>query len=193
MNEENAFLPHFLDEEIYIIDENISTKETVQEAVVNKPVQVQEISKQEISKVEEPSSIYEKPQVDNVTEEVKAATLTYKGQNTSSILLIVNSILPEEQAFLEKVLGAVKLSINSCALLQLSENSSFQHHELIERFESSTFINFGSQGLPFLQNINNYKITFIEDKKILQSDDLKSIMTDVTKKKQLWECLQQLF
>ena len=192
MNEDNAFLPHFLDEEIYIIEEPTSTKDSMPKPLVEEPVLTKEITPKPV--VEEPSSDYEKPQIDPANEKEKAVSLTYQGQNSKGILLIVNSIVPEEQAFLEKVLSAVKLTIDDCTLLQLSENSSSKHHALIEQFHSDVLINLGGQGLSFLQSINNYKISFVADKKkVLQVDNLKSIMNDVAKKKQLWKCLQQLF
>ncbi len=184
MNDENTFLPHFIEEEIYIIDEVSESK-----SVADKPALVNEPAAKPIA--EEPAATYTTQKIESVEEPI--VTLSYEGENTEKILLIVNSISSEEKVFLEKVLGAVKLAISDCALLQLSKNNSPRHHQLIDQFESSTFISFGGTDLAFMQNINNYKITFVGDRRILQVDNLKSIMEDVAKKKLLWECLQQLF
>ena len=192
MNEEKAFLPHFLDEEIYIIDEVASVHDTlIKQAVKTEPIK--QVVKEELTKhqVEEPKQEYETPKVDQVAQ--PAISLTYEGQNAKGVLLLVNNISAEEKIFLEKVLGAVKLTMNDCALLSLSENNSPEHQKLIENFDCKIILNLGGQQLPFLQGINNYKINFVSDKKALQTDNLKSIIADVNKKKQLWECLQQLF
>jgi len=202
MNEDNAFLPHFIDEEIYVIDEASSIEETSERPEV-KTENTEQVVKEPVKQIaEEPQHGYEAPSSSAKTSESSqkveqvykpSASLTYLGQNDKDVLLIVNSISTEENAFLEKVLGAVKLSMGDCALLKLSENSSPEHHQLIEEFQSEVVINFGGDGLSFLQSINKYKITFVADKKILQVDHLSTIMADVTKKKLLWESLQQLF
>ena len=171
MREYSTFLPDFLDEDIYIINEYTSIK-TSEKHVVSEPTQVYRVSK---------------------TEKEEKVSLALQDQNSNEILLIVNSISSEEKIFLEKVLSAVKLTINDCTLLQLSENNSLSNHKLIEQFQSGTTINFGGQNLNFLQSISHYETTYIADKKILQADGLKLIMEDDSKKKQLWKCLKQLF
>lgn len=183
MNEEKAFLPHFFDEEIYVIDDvnsvqDIPTKQMIKEEPVT-------------TVAEEPKQQYEVPKVEE--EKPPIIELTYEGQNAKGIVLIVQSITSEEKMFLEKVLGAVKLTMNDCALLQLSQNNSEGHQSLIENFDCKIIINLGGKNLSFLQEINNYKINFVDSKKALQTNDLRSIMVDVSKKKLLWECLQQLF
>jgi hypothetical protein len=205
MNEDNAFLPHFIDEEIYIIDDASSTINTALKAEPKALVTKEEAVAEEIKattiapvtkvapaiqEVQEPEQAYEAP-----AEEVKSPPirLKYQGQHTKGVLIIVQGIESEEQAFLTKVLGAVKLSLDDCAFLQLSENNSPQHHQLIADFPCEVVINFGGEGLPFSQTINQYKITFIADKKVLKVDKLSAIMAEVPKKKMLWECLQQLF
>jgi hypothetical protein len=192
MDEEKAFLPHFIDEEIYIIDEVVSVETAPiqqESAVISNEQEIKEEPVKPIA--EEPKQIYEAPKVEEVVR--PTFELTFNGQNTKGVLLLVNNISAEERAFLEKVLGAVKLTMNDCALLSLSQNNSTEHQKLIENFKCKTIINLGGQPLPFLQGIKNYKINFLADKKVLITDDLTSIMADVAKKKLLWESLQLLF
>jgi len=194
MEEEKAFLAHFLDEEIYIIDEVASVQETSVKQPVNTEPIIQEVAKEVPAKdtAREPKLEYQTPKVEK--EISPAVSLIYEGRNDKGILLILNDISTEEKAFLEKVLGAVKLTLNDCAMLELSKNNSTEHKALIEEFKCKTILNLGvEQQLPFLQGINNYKINFVADKKALKTDNLKAIMADVAKKKQLWESLKQLF
>jgi len=174
MKDSEAFLPHFIDEEIYVIDQPISTTEAESESTA----------------VEEPTSKYEQTESKS---ETKEAILSYRGENTKSVLLIVDVISIEEEAFLSKILGAVKLTLQECALLSLQDNDTPAHQPLIENFEADMVIQFGSTPVALLKGINPYKIHFVADKKVLIANDLSTIMNNVEKKKLLWGCLQQLF
>lgn len=183
MNKENAFLPHFINEEIYVIDEIDSTpKSSIKQMVKEEPAK---------QVAEEPKQQYVAPNVEKVA--TLQVELTYEGGNRKGVLLIINNISTEERAFLEKVLSAVKLTMDDCALLLLSQNSSEQHQPIMQNFDCKTIIKLGGENISFLQKLTNYKINFVDDKKVLQTDELSSIMKDVSKKKLLWECLQQLF
>lgn len=169
MSEDLNFLPHFIKEEIYIIKDNVTTEQ----------VQETQSSPTLSSEANEP-----------VAEYVKADPLKFKGKNLKNVVILVPEVIEEEIEFLQKILGAVKFTLDDCALVSLAENTELTQ---LDEISPKVILAFGINKDKYSLPATLYEISSESELKTLKADGLSSISTDNTKKKQLWEALQDLF
>lgn len=181
MISENAeFLPHFITEEIYKVNEfdAVEVDEIVDDIIEN----------DQTEEVNEPAENYK------IIPEIK---LQFEGNNNKGIVILVNYTngIPEnEKDLLIKILSAVKLSITDIAIIDLGVNNTSEHYTLISKLNCNKLIAFGTNcNLLFPDNLPMYQITPYNSKQIIKSHSLNEVAADTTKKKLLWTQLQTAF
>jgi hypothetical protein len=151
----------------------------------------EEIQKEAIIENKSPNPA---PEVEKVTEN----TFNFLGGNGRNILVLMNDpIHPEgntgDMAFLWRILGAIKLTVQDCAVLNVYHHPGTDFNALATFFKPQAFLSFGvdavSLGLPrqdssaLIQHNNIHLIC---------SPPLAAIGADVALKTLLWKSLQQL-
>jgi hypothetical protein len=174
----SAFLKNFITEDIYVID-GIKTAK---------------------NEVKEPASEYT-PEVKPVKNllpvtEVDEVSLNLKGSNNKGVAIIVNYSDQEyidsaDEAFLLKILSAVKFTAEDVAIINLAKTIGLTHQNF-EILDSSTCLIFDEKS-ALTQSLNPYEITSHEGINLLWSQPLNIIAKDNVQKKLLWEALQKLF
>lgn len=171
---DTSFLPHFITEEVYLVDEITSEKEKVVEVT---------------NEVNESTEKYE---VIN-----SSLKLEYTGDNNKGIIVLVsyqNGIPASDNEFLFKILSAVMLSGKDIALIDLGINNTTEHHQLISELSYQKVIAFGTNcSIIFPDQIEMYTTTPIKNREILKAHSLSEVAEDTTKKKLLWIQLQKAF
>jgi hypothetical protein len=198
MNKDYSFLPHFLTENIYVVKENFEAYSIGSKS----DGFLSSTHSKELSSIEtiqkNPENITSKMSMaDSSTASSPALTLPLKGKNLKGILIAVEDYDNEyinagDEAFLLKILAAVKLSPEDVAILNTAGISGDQVL-LINEISYDKFILFGVTKAIVPDEIPNYSISTIYNKRILKADGLKDIQEDQTKKLKLWENLKMLF
>ncbi|MEP2772312.1 MAG: hypothetical protein ABJH05_09190 [Fulvivirga sp.] len=120
-----------------------------------------------------------------------------KGNNSSAILILnfdenAAFVADENLTFLKNILSAVKLDIDQVALVNLAK-VDLAIDAIIKELKPKTIIGFGVNHIEQLKPHTIYKISTHQNCQTLLADDLKLIESDKSKKKALWEGLQELF
>ncbi len=173
---ENNYLKFLITEDVYVIDESSA-----------------DLTKQGNSKAEndEPGVVNEP------VSEAYSKNIPFKGNNTSAILILnhekdVEFISEQDMAFLKNILSAVKLDIEHVALVNLAK-LELDLDAIIKELKPNTVIGFGVAHIEQLKTISLYEVSTQQEHKMLLADNLKHIESDKSKKKALWEGLQELF
>ena len=169
----SEFLKSFLDEEIYIIPDALPIEKT-------KEVISEELVVESTTSVEEPKEV------------IYSHSIEFKGENKRNIGIVVNYtdqqyIDSSDEAFLMKILGAVQLTSDDVAIVNLDKVNKNEVFQL----DANQFIFFTKS--IHLENINRYSPTTFDGKTVLWANELKLIASDQIEKKALWENLKQIF
>ena len=195
MDEHPSFLKLFLTEDIYLTNADRaqmargSSAPVEQAAEPPKPQQTTQPAQTEtVKKAEE------------VEPAVAPAPITFHGENAQNILILAN--YPNEQHisqadadFLGKILTAVKLSYKDVAVVNYHRYQDQAGADGILALGAKKVVNFGinTPMLAKLAEAKPYELAHFSDFDLLLADPLPTIAADKTKKRLLWECLQQLF
>jgi hypothetical protein len=165
---ENAALPN-LGEAVLVINEPDTPENVPSPAVENEP----------LPKVESPATkIESQAQPINIP-----------------LLILVDVITEAEKVFLEKILNAVKLSLDKVELITLND---LKAKSFKERAEGKTYFRILSFGVP-LTHIHlsilllPYQPQQLENMWCLMAEKLVVVEADVAHKRSLWESLQKIF
>ncbi|MDH5365437.1 MAG: hypothetical protein OEW67_00500 [Cyclobacteriaceae bacterium] len=173
-SENSSFLPHFLTEEVYVIDNSSNDNKNQQSTIEN--VSIEKL-KTELNKTPE--------------------HLTYSGLNQKEILVLINypdGILANDRELLFKILAAINLTENDIALINLAINNTEQQASLLAKLPCQKVISFGTAcSSLFPEDTPNYQISSINNRTILKSHSIHDIAADTEKKKLLWAQLQKAF
>ena len=124
--------------------------------------------------------------------------IKFLGKNEKKILIISPSheqVLDEgNKTFLIKILNSIGLQLNDVVIINPKKEAKLSFYNTT--FTPEKIILFGVK--PFeidIQSIDipTYEIKDFDNKPILHIDDLKTIQSDLAKKKALWTNLKQLF
>jgi len=131
---------------------------------------------------------------------IPVPTVSYVGQNNQRIVILIDDSQSAfgsegDRDFLSKILGAVKLTFNDVALVNIAANTSLSVDILESIFVFKKLISFGPPlNILFPGNsFSHYKIARYKETEILWSDSLEEIQQDKQKKVKLWEELKKLF
>lgn len=117
----------------------------------------------------------------------KTAPVFVGGNNQGVLILFSNPnevlLSPEEDGLLQKILLSVELTYDDVAIINVSKSN----------FNEIDFRKALSFGVAVEPQTKYYQVEEIEGKQWLLVDSLTEISKDRSKKKQLWQHLQQLF
>ncbi len=117
-----------------------------------------------------------------------------------SIFLVVSesrsaSLNVYDEAFLEKVLQAVGVSLDKVTLINVSGLTNPDYHYIFREKQVREFISFGvpMEELNLYLPLLPYEVKFFHGIQFLYTDSLEGIRTDIERKKWLWTALKQMF
>ena len=126
--------------------------------------------------------------------------LNFLGANKKNIVVIVNDpdathLDDEDLNFLVGIISACKLTMADLAIINYSHNPTLTYKLLMEKFKPEKIIFFGMDphSLDFPLTFPNYQLQKYNHQQYLSAPSLQELATDKEKKKQLWECLKQMF
>lgn len=165
-----AFLSQFIEEPIYLIEEE-AERNAYQETVEHK----------EAEKVEEPK--------------VEISPLPTFGSNLKHCIILVNwtEEVDTEKEFLLKIMASVKRSKNDVLIAMLGNASQEQVDALLAEHNHRQLLDFGTGKLSKTDQAEYYTAWKDAGKTYLKAHSLAEIAQDVDKKKLLWKELQQIF
>jgi hypothetical protein len=104
-------------------------------------------------------------------------------------------LLPEEEAFLEKVLGAVHIDLETVKVINTAFLQPEDDFGSLQNMPSEKIINFGADWQKVNLKINppKYKPIPSGQVQVLNADALTEINLSKELKKQLWEGLKEMF
>jgi hypothetical protein len=124
----------------------------------------------------------------------------FYGDNKQGVVILVDIATPNlykspDFAFLVKVLEAVKLTLNECAILNLHENDAVTLSDLGEVTALKKLLLFGvSAGRVGISSVTpSYTVNEHENIQWLQVDTLSAISENRDKKQGLWAGLKRIF
>lgn len=189
----------FLNEDLYLIDnEGVVKSENIQIQIIESnnvvddsaiiPIENQKSKEPEKEIIESQKSEIEPieiAKVENVVLEKRAIPL----------LILVNKITEADKVFLEKVLNAIKLSLDKIEIFTAENLKTTDFRSFAADKSFSRIISFG---MPFSKiGISKmfvpYQITIIKNIYFLMAEDLTVVENDIAHKRQFWACLQKLF
>lgn len=120
----------------------------------------------------------------------------FKGNAEGSVLVLVydehhSHIDQEQEQFLHKILGAVKVHEEDVALLNMA-NNDVNETMLLSATANKILVFYPGQTV-IQQPPPPYSPMSFQGKTILISDTLEQLQLDQNKKRQLWKSLQQMF
>ena len=169
---EQSFLAHLITEDLYVLKEEVKTG-----------VQTEELPAIEPSKSEDSEPIYLSP-------------LPTEGSNLKHCLVLVESENPmpgNDQGLLEKIMGAVKRSMDDILLVNVKAASDDQLEALLSEQNHRHLLAFGTRKVRQLAEAEKYELRLIDGKSYLKADSLKAISENMELKKVLWKVLKEMF
>ena len=111
------------------------------------------------------------------------------------IIILVTSLNAVDSELLGKILGAVKLDLQSVDVIELDKNQSISLSQIFTQKSVNQFITFGIDlsKVTLEINLTPYQILEKQGVKFIYSDSLSDIQSDVPKKKLLWGSLKEMF
>lgn len=212
-----SFLPHLITEDIYVLKEDaellaptqVSTTELseVVEPAKVAAVQADEPKAQNVAITPAPAPVQEVkslipkiepvPPVMKEPEPIYLKPLPTEGTNLKHCLLLVESdeIVLEAvlKALLEKIMGAVKRSLDDVLLVNVKNASLEQIEALLSEQNHRHLIAFGSKKVTALNGATPYQLLEVGRKNYLRADALSAIAQNVDMKKALWGALKGMF
>ena len=152
--------------------------------------------------------IYVVPEANPISlpEQKVPPAIPHLGEGKQGILVLVHEpdhafLAPGDQAFLEKILQAVSLTLEDTVVVNMAGweahyQNGFSTDELLADFPCQACIVLGPVPDQWSQSnyFEKYCVTRGDNTPhLLLADALSEIAEDVTKKGRLWKCLQQLF
>ena len=170
---EQSFLAHLITEDLYVLKEKVKTKPQTEELPAIEPL-----------KAEESEPIYLSP-------------LPTEGSNLKHCLVLAESEnpMPENdlKELLEKIMAAVKRSMDDILLVNVKAASDDQLEALLSEQNHRHLLAFGTRKVRQLAEAGKYELKLIDGKSYLKADSLKAISENMELKKALWKVLKEMF
>ena len=221
MEENKNFVKLFLNEGIYVLDEQMpmlaknteeapdakqSKRDTPAIEAQPKPEPDEKIApplpKPEIEPViaKEPETSLQQPVPSPQNEAVPEATIDFYGQNRKGILILTDysdekHLSIGDSEFLKKILQAVNLTFDDIALVNIARHNTPAQLNKVNQFGAKTVIAFGikNESLGAVHQTTHYELVDQGEMHVLCADALSTIATDNDKKRKLWTNLKQMF
>lgn len=187
---DKGFLRHFITEPVYVI---AGDERPLAEPAKGPATPVEE-------KQPEISAKEEAPGRAPVQEQAPAAKQwVFKGSNRKKVLVVVDQqghehISPDDEAFLGKIMNAVRHELQDLAILNLQQNAGLTLADMIG-FDAEKYLIFGIRsGTVSQEEHPPYEIVSVEkSKQLINCSSLGVIAGDASQKKLLWAALQKMF
>lgn len=184
MSERLNFLSNFITEEIFVIKESpTATDETIE---LDEPT----IEKSKPAPTETVNEVAESP-------EAYLKSLPTEGENLKHCLVFFESADSQldtaKKAFLFKVIGSVKRTLNDILLVNVNDASPEQIDAALNEFNHRHLLVFNSKKLDKYVDTPLYEVKEDGKKFYMKADDLTLIEETVDLKKALWAGLQKMF
>ena len=135
-----------------------------------------------------------------IQEKQEFASFDYEGENNKYVLVAYknpdsSAISQAQRDFLLKILGAVNLTINDVALLNLANYPGAAVGDMKNYLGTSKLLAFadGDTGLDVPAFDTPYTPADFLGMKVIKSNSFNTIMPDPDQKRKLWSGLKQLF
>jgi|GEM_PF-2157510 len=116
-------------------------------------------------------------------------------QPKQKVIIILTSLNPAASELLVKILGAVKLDLQSVDIVELSKNKDLDLSQIFNQKSVNQVITFGINlsELKLDLFLSPYQMFEKQGIKFIFSDSLSDIQNDIPKKKALWGSLKEMF
>jgi DNA polymerase III psi subunit len=116
-------------------------------------------------------------------------------QPKQKVVVLVNKLNPSDSELLGKILGAVKLDLQSVDIIELDKTQEVNLSQIFTQKSVNQLITFGIDlsevGIDI--KLKPYQILENQGIKFIYSDSLTNIQNDIPKKKALWGSLKEMF
>jgi DNA polymerase III psi subunit len=131
----------------------------------------------------------------SVSSQMTAQRIVQYYQPKQKVVILVNSLNPTDSELLGKILGAVKLDLQSVDIIELDKNQGINLSQIFTQKSVNQIITFGIDltNVSLDVNLSPYQILEKQGIKFIYSDSLTSIQNDIPKKKALWGSLKEMF
>jgi DNA polymerase III psi subunit len=116
-------------------------------------------------------------------------------QPKQKVIVLVNQLNPTDSELLGKILGAVKLDLQSVDIIELDKNKEVDLSQILTQKSVNQVITFGINLSELKLNVSltPYQILEKQGVKFIYSGSLTDIQNDIPKKKALWGSLKEMF
>jgi DNA polymerase III psi subunit len=116
-------------------------------------------------------------------------------QPKQKVIILVTSLTPTDSELLSKILGAVKLDLQSVDIIELDKNQEIDLSQIFMQKSVNQLITFGIDLIKVKLDIKLIPYQTLEKQgtKFIYSDSLSDIQNDIPKKKALWGSLKEMF
>lgn len=177
MQEKKVYLPYFLDDTIYMINDGSAPHQ-------------QQADTQQDDHVTEP----EVSQETKVPVDLKPI-VTF-GENLKHCVVLFSSatkISAESKDLLFKILASIKRTPKDVLMANVHDCSQEQVEALLSEHNHKHLISFGVTKTEILASLKPYEPKEEKGKHFILSDGLEEVATNLDKKKALWKALQEVF
>jgi DNA polymerase III psi subunit len=116
-------------------------------------------------------------------------------QPKQKVIIIVTSLNSTDSELLGKILGAVKLDLQSVDIIELDKNKEIDLSQIFTQKSVNQLVTFGIDlsKVSLDVKLTPYQILENQEIKFIYSDSLSDIQNDIPKKKALWGSLKEMF
>ena len=116
-------------------------------------------------------------------------------QSKQKVIILLTSLNLTDSELLGKILGAVKLDLQSVDIIELAKNKDIDLSQILIQKSVNQVVTFGINlsKLNLDVSLIPYQILEREGIKFIYSDSLSDIRNDIPKKKALWGSLKGMF
>ena len=177
MSNGRSFLPHFITDDIYVIDKKIKSKDTASQEILAEPEQ---------------TPIVEEPTI----EPVALKPIPTHGENLKHCIVMFSAegkLDSGSKDLLFKILAVINRKPKDVLMANVHGCSAESIEALIQENNHRQLISFGVRKPNLLGEASLYEPISEKGKHFLLSDHLQEIAKDNTKKRALWQALQFIF
>ena len=111
------------------------------------------------------------------------------------VVILVKELNPTDSELLEKILGAVKLTLQNVEVIEMSKNPNIDLSHIFTQKSVSQLISFGvmMSEVNLMLRLTPYQILESKGVKFISGVSLTDLQDDIPKKKMLWGALKEMF
>jgi DNA polymerase III psi subunit len=111
------------------------------------------------------------------------------------VVILVDELNPTDSELLEKILGAVQLTLQSVEIIEMSKNPTMDLSHIFTQKSVSQLISFGvmMSEVNLMLRLTPYQILESKGVKFISGVSLTDLQNDIPKKKLLWGALKEMF